>query len=89
MADILKEELKELLLVEPIEDSPTFSSKINRLPSPKQLFGKILIKVIKKMKGTKKKRHSFRLKILICSSSFYYVITLFVLLSKITALVHC
>ena len=44
MAEILKEELKEKLVVEPLPESPT--SKANRLPSPKQLFGKIIIKVI-------------------------------------------
>jgi hypothetical protein len=44
MADILKEELKEMLIVEPVDDST--ASKPNRLPSPKQLFGKIILKVI-------------------------------------------
>ena len=44
MAEILKEELKEKLVVEPLPESAT--SKANRLPSPKQLFGKIIIKVI-------------------------------------------
>ena len=46
MAEVLKEELREMLNVEQIyNDSAT--SKTNRLPSPKQLFGKILIKVTK------------------------------------------
>jgi len=41
MAEIFKEELKEMLITEPIAET----SKANRLPSPKQLFGKILLKV--------------------------------------------
>jgi hypothetical protein len=45
MVEIMREELKDLLLTEPLNESAT--SKAKRLPSPKDLYGKILIKVIK------------------------------------------
>ena len=45
MAEIVKEELKDML-VDANDESAILTSKTNRLPSPKQLFGKILIKVM-------------------------------------------